>query len=146
MRPNLKQMKKHLRGKTHQLKQDLSENFNQEAATAEIKFVELMLLTGNAFLPSAQIMKGLKRIFRDSPTLQSIQNAEDPETYRRRIADIACYVIAPAQQERLQTILQTQEVAVCIDESTDITCKQSLSINVRFADLERKKFATPYGM
>lgn len=137
-------MDRHLITLKHQQKEliksgKFSENIDVEKSITEIQLAAACISQDYSYLSFSNLLQTLKFIIHDSEILEKIPNSTN--NLRKRLNDIVRFVIAPCQQERLIPILNSQEFSILVDESTDITNKQSMVIIVRFVDYMNRKIS-----
>ena len=128
---------RHMKGPVHianvkKLTKSYTES-EKQVALAQLKLVLLIIERNISFLFVDSLVPTMKECFPDSAILK------DLKLCRRRAPRIVSCVIAPAWRSRLWDILSSQNFAIIVDESTDITVSKSLCIMVRFFDKELGK-------
>ena len=103
-----------------------------KVATAEIKLSGFFVEHHVPFVQADHLVKVLKEIFPDSKIAQNIKMGKTKTSYI--VNDIA-----REEKFELAKILQSQKFSVIIDETTDISISQILSIVVRYLDYKRSQ-------
>lgn len=111
---------------------------SDQVKLAEIKLSAMLAEHNVAFLLVDHLVPLLKEIFPDSKICKNMK------LKRTKATNIITNVIAPNEKDALSHKLNNTKFSILIDESTDIACKSTMCVVVRFFDTESKEIMTRF--
>lgn len=111
----------------------------QKILRAEIKLAALVVSRHVPFLLCDYLTPLLKQLFAEES-----ETAKNLTLCRTKVSNIIKNILAPAQTERLTTILKNTKYSIIPDESTDRSTASLLGIEVRYADEKKEQIVDSF--